>query len=103
MMKAKGTVYLVGAGPGDAGLLTLRGADLLRRADVVIYDGRVNPQLLELAPADAERVCRETASSPKSGPPAPLSALMVERARAGQVVVRLKAGDPYDAGLGRDE
>ena len=53
-MKAKGTVYLIGAGPGDAGLLTLRGAEILRKADVVVYDALVNPQLLRLAPTTAE-------------------------------------------------
>ena len=53
-MKSKGTVYLVGAGPGDAGLLTLRGAELLKRADVVIYDVLANADLLRLAPPTAE-------------------------------------------------
>src|SRR3989442_498421 len=53
-MKPKGAVYLVGAGPGDAGLLTLRGAELLGRADVVVYDALVNPDLLRLAPTTAE-------------------------------------------------
>ena len=57
-MKCTGTVYLVGAGPGDAGLLTLRGAELLRRADVVIFDLLVNPALLRLAPAGAELISR---------------------------------------------
>jgi len=57
-VKFKGTVYLVGAGPGDAGLLTLRGAELLRRADVVIFDLLVNPGLLRLAPAGAELISR---------------------------------------------
>ena len=57
-MKSKGTVYLVGAGPGDAGLLTLRGAELLRGADVVICDVLVNPELLRLAPPTAEVIAR---------------------------------------------
>src|SRR5437867_8402512 len=55
-MKAKGIVYLVGAGPGDAGLLTLRGAELLARADVVVYDGLVNLELLRFAPKGAEKI-----------------------------------------------
>ncbi len=55
-MKPKGTVYLVGAGPGDARLLTLRAAELLERADVVIYDALVNPEVLRLAPRTAELI-----------------------------------------------
>ena len=57
-MNKSGTVYLVGAGPGDAGLLTLRGAELLRRADVIIYDLLVNPELLRHAPRTAELISR---------------------------------------------
>ena len=57
-MKSKGSVYLVGAGPGDAGLLTLRGAELLKHADVVVCDVLVNPELLRLAPATAEIILR---------------------------------------------
>ena len=56
MMKPKGMVYLVGAGPGDAGLLTLRGAELLARADVVVYDALVSPEVLRLAPKAAEMI-----------------------------------------------
>ena len=55
-MKSKGMVYLVGAGPGDEGLLTRRGAEVLARADVVVYDALVQPGLLALAPATAERI-----------------------------------------------
>ena len=57
-VKSKGAVYLVGAGPGDAGLLTLRGAELLRRADVIVYDLLVNPVFLRLARRDAEIISR---------------------------------------------
>jgi len=57
-MSKTGTVYLVGAGPGDAGLLTLRGAELLRRADIVVYDVLINPELLRFAPATAELISR---------------------------------------------
>ena len=65
-MKPKGIVYLVGAGPGDAGLLTLRGAELLARADVVVYDALVNPEVLRLAPKSAELI--ETGQdSPEAG------------------------------------
>src|SRR5215472_2181234 len=87
-----GTVYLVGAGPGDAGLLTLRGAELLRRADVVIYDLLVNPALLRLARPDAELISRRKRAEV---PQEEINALLIERAQQGKMVVRLKGGDPY--------
>ncbi|MBM3879006.1 MAG: uroporphyrinogen-III C-methyltransferase [Verrucomicrobia bacterium] len=99
-MKPPGTVYLVGAGPGDAELLTLRGAALLRRADVVVHDALVNPELLGLVPRGAE-IIRRTKDHPPSQ--AALTALLVERARAGQCVIRLKGGDPYTFGRGGEE
>src|SRR5215469_10934707 len=99
-MKSKGAVYLVGAGPGDAGLLTLRGAELLRRADVVIYDLLVNSALLRLARLDAELISRRKRSEMSQEQ---ISALMVEKARQGKTVVRLKGGDPYIFGRGAEE
>jgi uroporphyrinogen III methyltransferase/synthase len=99
-MKSKGAVYLVGAGPGDAGLLTLRGAELLRRADTVIYDLLVNPTLLRLAPAGAELISRgKRADVPQEK----INALLIEKARGGKTVVRLKGGDPYIFGRGGEE
>ncbi|MGD1087868.1 MAG: uroporphyrinogen-III C-methyltransferase [Verrucomicrobiota bacterium] len=99
-MKSKGAVYLVGAGPGDARLLTLRGAELLRRADVVVYDLLVNPVLLRLARADAEIISRgKRADMPQEK----INALMIEKARVGKCVVRLKGGDPYIFGRGGEE
>jgi uroporphyrinogen III methyltransferase/synthase len=99
-VKSKGAVYLVGAGPGDAGLLTLRGAELLRRADVVIYDLLVNPALLRLARENAEIISRgkRTELSQKQ-----INSLMIEKAREGKIVVRLKGGDPYIFGRGGEE
>jgi uroporphyrinogen III methyltransferase / synthase len=99
-VKSKGAVYLVGAGPGDAGLLTLRGAELLRRADVVVYDLLVNPTLLRLARADAEIISRgkRTEFSQEQ-----INSLMIEKAREGKIVVRLKGGDPYIFGRGGEE
>src|SRR5450432_3511523 len=94
-VKSKGTVYLVGAGPGDAGLLTLRGAELLRRADVVLYDMLVNPELLRLAPAAAELISRGSQGKAGALSQEQLNELMVARARDGKCVVRLKGGDPY--------
>src|SRR5208283_3849827 len=102
-MKCTGTVYLIGAGPGDAGLLTLRGAELLRRADVVIFDLLVNPALLRLAPAGAELISRGKQKRADSLSQAELTELMVTKAREGKCVVRLKGGDPYIFGRGGEE
>jgi len=102
-MKTTGTVYLVGAGPGDAGLLTLRGAELLRRADVVIYDVLVNPKLLRFAPAIAELISRGSRTADEALSQGALNALMIAKAREGKCVVRLKGGDPYIFGRGGEE
>ena len=99
-VKSKGAVYLVGAGPGDAGLLTLRGAELLRRADVVLYDALVNPALLRLAPPSAELISR---GKNMAMPQEEITALLIARAREGKCVVRLKGGDPYIFGRGGEE
>lgn len=89
-----GIVYLVGAGPGDAGLLTLRGAECLGRADVVLYDYLVNPQVLEHAARDAELVCLGRHGHGRMIPQAEINDRMIRAARAGKRVVRLKGGDP---------
>lgn len=102
-MKSIGTVYLVGAGPGDAGLLTLRGAELLRRADVVIYDRLVNRALLRLCPSGAELIPRGKRHGEGATTQADLNKLMLSRAREGMCVVRLKGGDPYIFGRGGEE
>ena len=102
-MKKTGTVYLVGAGPGDAGLLTLRGAELLRRADVVVYDRLVNPALARLAPVAAEVICRGTSEAGTGLNQKEITDLLITRAKAGQTVVRLKGGDPYIFGRGAEE
>lgn len=98
--KANGMVYLVGAGPGDAGLLTLRGAELLRRAEVVIYDALANPELLRLAPATAEFISR---GKNMELPQAEITAAIIAKAKAGKMVVRLKGGDPFIFGRGGEE
>lgn len=102
-MKSKGTVYLVGAGPGDAGLLTLRGAELLARADVVVYDALINRDLLRLAPKTAEIIYAGKRAKDHAIPQDELNELLVARARAGKIVVRLKGGDPYIFGRGGEE
>ncbi|MFN2504499.1 MAG: uroporphyrinogen-III C-methyltransferase [Acidimicrobiales bacterium] len=96
------TVYLVGAGPGDPGLLTVRGAEVLAEADVVVHDRLAEPSLLELAPATAERI--DVGKSPGAPiPQADINAVLVERGQAGQHVVRLKGGDPFVFGRGGEE
>src|SRR3954471_19356672 len=89
-----GIVYLVGAGPGDPGLITVRGARLLESADVVVYDYLSNPQLLALAPkAQAIYVGKKAASHSMTQDQ--INALLVEQGKAGRRVVRLKGGDPF--------
>ena len=102
-MKKTGMVYLVGAGPGDAGLLTLRGAELLGRADVVVYDALVNPELLRLAPTSAEIIYGGKRAKDHAIPQDELNQLLVRKAREGKIVVRLKGGDPYVFGRGAEE
>ena len=101
-----GIVYLVGAGPGDPGLLTIRGAELLTSADVVLHDELVHPALLELANPDAEVRFVGKRGADRSSKQAKQDAIEVELvalARAGKRVVRLKGGDPYLFGRGSEE
>ena len=102
-MNLTGKVYLVGAGPGDAGLLTLRGAELLRTAEVVICDVLVNRDLLRLAPCGAEIIARRNHKRDGGVSQEQLTELMLARARAGKTVVRLKGGDPFIFGRGGEE
>ena len=88
-MGLTGKVYLVGAGPGDAGLLTMRGAELLRRADVVVYDALVNRELLALAPEAAEVIFGGKLPRDRAIPQDELNRLLAEKAGAGKTVVRL--------------
>jgi uroporphyrinogen III methyltransferase/synthase len=87
-------VYLVGAGPGDPGLISVRGRQCLERADVVVYDHRVHERLLRMAPPTAERI-DVGAAAPKPLDQDAISYLLAEKAREGKVVVRLKWGDPF--------
>lgn len=95
MMQAKpGKVFLVGAGPGDPGLLTLRGAECLRAADVVLYDYLASPELLLNTRADAELICLGKHGQGRLWTQDEVNESMIGHARAGRVVVRLKGGDP---------
>jgi uroporphyrinogen III methyltransferase/synthase len=102
-MCSKGLVYLVGAGPGDPGLITVKGLTCLQKADVVIYDRLVSPALLRQARRGCELI--DAGKSPKGHtlPQEAINALLVEKALAGKVVVRLKGGDPFLFGRGGEE
>jgi uroporphyrinogen III methyltransferase / synthase len=97
------TVYLVGAGPGDPGLITVRGAEALARADVVVYDRLVAPSLLELAPRGAELISAAKAPGKVELTQDEINALLVERGGTTATVVRLKGGDPFVFGRGGEE
>ena len=102
-MTPGGIVYLVGAGPGDPGLFTLRGAELLARADAVVYDGLVNLELLRYARSDAEIIYGGKHDCSRRVSQEDINALLVAKAREGKKVVRLKGGDPYLFGRGGEE
>src|SRR5215472_16393815 len=100
----RGSVFLVGAGPGAFDLITLRGADCLRQADCVVYDALVNPELLRLAPSQAELIfAGKRRNGGTSIAQAELNALLIDRAHKGKRVVRLKGGDPFIFGRGGEE
>jgi len=98
-----GQVYLVGAGPGDPELITLKGKRVLAQADAVLYDELANPALLEWVPAQAERCYVGKRARHHALPQAEIAAWMIERAQRGLCVVRLKGGDPLIFGRGGEE
>ncbi len=100
---SNGTVYLVGAGPGDPSLITLRGVECLQRAEVVVYDYLANEQLLCHAPESAERIYAGKIGGRHNQGQDEINSLLVAKAAAGKVVVRLKGGDPYVFGRGGEE
>jgi uroporphyrinogen III methyltransferase / synthase len=100
---SKGTVYLVGAGPGDPGLLTIKGKECLSSADVVIYDYLANPSFLDHAREGAELIYVGKKGGAHTMGQAEINALIVDRARGGKTVVRLKGGDPFIFGRGGEE
>jgi uroporphyrinogen III methyltransferase/synthase len=97
-----GIVYLVGAGPGDPGLITLRGAELLASADIVVYDALANPQLLRHCPT-AEKIYVGKQADRHSKTQEQINVLLIEHGRCGKRVVRLKGGDPFVFGRGGEE
>lgn len=98
-----GTIWLVGAGPGDPDLLTLRAARLIGTAELIVHDGLVASEILALARPDARRVSVAKARSRHSMPQEEINALLVREALAGHDVVRLKGGDPFIFGRGGEE
>jgi uroporphyrin-III C-methyltransferase len=91
------TVYLVGAGPGDPGLITVKGLELVRSCDALVYDRLVSPELVDEAPADALRISRDSFGQSE------INALLVSLGRRDLEVVRLKGGDPFVFGRGGEE
>ena len=96
-------IYLVGAGPGDSGLLTLRGYEVLKRADVVIYDRLVNDSILAMIPEHAIMIDAGKSSGSHTLTQREIESLMIEHAKEGRIVVRLKGGDPFVFGRGGEE
>lgn len=101
--KGVGRVYLVGGGPGDPGLITLKGLRCLQQADFVLYDGLVSPLLLRHTQARAERTARADEAGRRILHQEQINQRLIEEARQGKVVVRLKGGDPYIFGRGSEE
>jgi uroporphyrin-III C-methyltransferase len=100
---ARGRVILVGAGPGDPGLLTIKAVEARRSADVVVHDGLIDPAVLDYAPAHAHRISVAKKRARHTLPQEAINALIIAHVRAGSIVVRLKGGDPFVFGRGGEE
>lgn len=102
-MKKHGRVYLVGAGPGAPGLITVRGLECIRLADVIVYDHLIDESLLDEVPAGSEQIYAGKTAGRHSMPQEDINRLLVEKAQQGKQVVRLKGGDPFVLGRGGEE
>ena len=100
---ARGRVILVGAGPGDPGLLTVRAVEALKTADVVVHDGLIDPRVLDIAPPSAQRISVAKQRARHTLPQEAINALLVAEALAGETVIRLKGGDSFIFGRGGEE
>ena len=96
-------IYLIGAGPGDPSLITVKGQKILARADVILYDHLASERLLDLAPAHAEKIYVGKKRAAHELTQEEISAMLIDRARRGLTVVRLKGGDPFIFGRGGEE
>jgi uroporphyrinogen III methyltransferase/synthase len=101
--KSRGIVYLAGAGPGDPGLITLKAAECLKRADVVVYDYLANKLFLKLAPSRSEKIYVGKKGAFHAKEQTDINNLLIDRAKKGMTVVRLKGGDPFVFGRGGEE
>jgi len=101
--KSKGKCFLVGAGPGDLGLVTLRAKECLERAEVIVYDYLSNPEMLKWAPESAEIIYVGKKAGAHTLTQDQINALLIEKAQTGKQVVRLKGGDPFVFGRGGEE
>ena len=102
-MSAAGKVFLVGAGPGDAGLITVRGRECIEAASVIVYDHLVNPALLRSARPEAELIYAGKMANRHTLTQDEINQLLVQKAAEGQTVTRLKGGDPFVFGRGGEE
>ncbi len=102
-MAKRGIIYLVGAGPGDPGLITVKGVECLKKADVVVYDYLANPVLLDSAPVKSKKIYVGKRGATHSREQEEINALLIAEAKRGRTVVRLKGGDPFVFGRGGEE